>query len=533
MLGIAHPTGYPLYLLLGKLWTLIPFGSVAWRLNIGTAVYGLIAAWLLFSIVRHLFPADDPPPYRDGVAALSAALAATLPIFWSQSIAAEVYTLHQTLLLLVLRIIQIIWRRSTQQRWLGIRAIVWLAFLLGLGLTNHLTALFMLPVAAVALLIGGRQPADEPPLVFGRYSVPLPLFGGGRWGALLVAFCLPLLLYAYLPLRWQAVNGEPMGWQRFGEWVIGGRFQGALVTNAWLQDPTRYEVVGRLFLNEWPIWLLVCAGIGLLTLWIRAWRMGLIVSLILGGFAFYCLNYYVPDLAVFLLPSQLMLAICVGATGLLLYDLMWRWLSTDMRPLGAWLLLIGFGMTVLWLTADRFPGLDRSGDDGLVGWGEAVFDQNPAAGGVILADSEKIAPLYYLQQAEGRRSDLDIMVLPDENAYRTELDQRVSAGEAVYLARFLPNLAGSYTLQGFGPLTEVRAEPVFDEATEPIFRFEAGGATIELLDLSIIPQSRYDAGSAELTLRWRLVEPPDGAAADGLCPLGRRSADRPNRLPPG
>ena len=34
-LGIAHPTGYPLYLLLGRLFTLLPLGSVAWRVNLG------------------------------------------------------------------------------------------------------------------------------------------------------------------------------------------------------------------------------------------------------------------------------------------------------------------------------------------------------------------------------------------------------------------------------------------------------------------------------------------------------------------
>ena len=48
-LGIVHPTGYPLYLLLGKLWTLLlPFGSVAWRLNVGTAVYALVAVCLVY-----------------------------------------------------------------------------------------------------------------------------------------------------------------------------------------------------------------------------------------------------------------------------------------------------------------------------------------------------------------------------------------------------------------------------------------------------------------------------------------------------
>ncbi|HRK33650.1 MAG TPA: DUF2723 domain-containing protein, partial [Candidatus Hydrogenedentes bacterium] len=32
-LGIAHPPGYPIWCLLGKVFTFIPFGSVAWRVN--------------------------------------------------------------------------------------------------------------------------------------------------------------------------------------------------------------------------------------------------------------------------------------------------------------------------------------------------------------------------------------------------------------------------------------------------------------------------------------------------------------------
>ena len=53
-LGIAHPTGYPLYLLLGKLWTLIPIGPVAWRLNLGTAMYAVAAAFLLYLLLNQL-----------------------------------------------------------------------------------------------------------------------------------------------------------------------------------------------------------------------------------------------------------------------------------------------------------------------------------------------------------------------------------------------------------------------------------------------------------------------------------------------
>ena len=79
----------------------------------------------------------------------------------------------------------------------------------------------------------------------------------------------------------------------------------------------------------------------------------------------------------------------------------------------------------------------------------------------ILADSEKIAPLYYLQVTEGLRPDLDILVLGDEAQYRQELDQRLAAGQPVYLARFLPNLP--YRMRSLGPLVEVSREPLMSE----------------------------------------------------------------------
>ena len=51
-LGIAHPTGYPLYTILGKLFTLLPAGNVAYRVNLMSAVFGAAAVALpYFAIV--------------------------------------------------------------------------------------------------------------------------------------------------------------------------------------------------------------------------------------------------------------------------------------------------------------------------------------------------------------------------------------------------------------------------------------------------------------------------------------------------
>src|SRR5512140_322715 len=50
ILGIPHPTGYPLYVLLGKLFTLLPFGDVAYRVNLSSAVYMAGAATMLYAV---------------------------------------------------------------------------------------------------------------------------------------------------------------------------------------------------------------------------------------------------------------------------------------------------------------------------------------------------------------------------------------------------------------------------------------------------------------------------------------------------
>ena len=57
ILGICHPTGYPLYTLLGKLWLLlIPFGSVAWRMSLLSAVCTALAAGVLAATCRVFAP---------------------------------------------------------------------------------------------------------------------------------------------------------------------------------------------------------------------------------------------------------------------------------------------------------------------------------------------------------------------------------------------------------------------------------------------------------------------------------------------
>ncbi|MFN2185792.1 MAG: protein O-mannosyl-transferase family, partial [Anaerolineae bacterium] len=94
-LGIAHPTGYPLYTLLGKLYTLLPWHDVAWRVNLLSAVAGALTVALVYLVARQLGARRLP-------ALLGAAALAASPVFWSQAVVAEVYTLTGAFIALLL-----------------------------------------------------------------------------------------------------------------------------------------------------------------------------------------------------------------------------------------------------------------------------------------------------------------------------------------------------------------------------------------------------------------------------------------------
>jgi hypothetical protein len=158
ILGIPHPPGNPLFVFVGKVWSLLlaPTGlSVAVRMNLLAATTSAAATGFFYLIAhRVLMGFGSAPRFARVGAAASALLGATAFTVWNQSnVNEKVYTLS------VLVIAAVSWLGV---RWYDRRAepgseryLLWAIFLLALGSTNHLMSVLPAPALAVLVAMGG------------------------------------------------------------------------------------------------------------------------------------------------------------------------------------------------------------------------------------------------------------------------------------------------------------------------------------------------------------------------------------------
>ena len=151
LLGVAHPPGYPLYTLLAKLASLVPFGTVAWRVNLFSALAGSAATLLLCrGVIR----------WTGDVAAgaLAAGVFAFGPLVWPYAITAEVFALNN---LFTAGLIYFAARASNERTAAGAvsaRTLNLAALWLGLGFAHHHILVFLgIPYAVFLLALTGRR----------------------------------------------------------------------------------------------------------------------------------------------------------------------------------------------------------------------------------------------------------------------------------------------------------------------------------------------------------------------------------------
>lgn len=381
-LGISHPTGYPTYTLLTYLFTFLPVGDVAYRVNLASAVFGAGAVALLFGVGFQLG--------RGVVAAAVGALAfAVSGLFWSQAVIAEVYTLHILFVALV-PFVLLLWREKRQDRYLLLAA-----FLVGLSMTHHLTSGLLLPAAGLFVLIVEPKKVLEWRVVLGSAGL----------------FLAALLPYAYLPLRARmdpALNVEdPSNWERFEDILTGGEFKERM----WVFGPE--ELPDRLFVyldhlsGQFHPAVLLAAGAGFAYLLVRDRAAAAMLGFLFSGFLFYALEYDIDDFYYYFIPTYALLAVCasVGVAALLREAGV---LAGGFGPGSRRAVVIALSAVALyvplWTLGETYEVVDMS--ESYEGRRVVETVAREAAPNSIVIHHR--SPLHYMRLVEGRRQDITL-----------------------------------------------------------------------------------------------------------------------------
>jgi len=161
VLGVPHPPGTPLFVLVGHVWAdIVRVGQYAWRLNLMSACFSAAGAGCLF-LVAHRLLADEDRILRVGGAAAAAILSAFAFTGWQNSNETEVYT-FATFSIAAICWLCLRWRdvRGTARAPHILLLIVYIA---ALSIGNHLLALLVGP--AVSLFVAHTlytRPAADP-----------------------------------------------------------------------------------------------------------------------------------------------------------------------------------------------------------------------------------------------------------------------------------------------------------------------------------------------------------------------------------
>ena len=390
ILGIPHPTGYPLYCLLGKAWTLLlPVGSLVWRLNVLSAVFGALAVACCYGFAR---AAGLPRP----LALTAGGLLAFSSTFWQQALITETYTLAAFFTSLLL-FLAVRWRAR------GCRSgdLRMLALAYGFALTSHQSNTLFLP-GFVAFVL---------------WSAPALRRWKDRevsqeWAKTLGSGALPLLTYLYLPLRARthpAYNwGDPETLSALYYHVTGRLFAPLMFHQkpefvldrlaAWSQNlPMEFS------------WLLVtAAAVGLALFWRRrADRpLALLLTWMFVADLGFVVNYAIYNGYIYFIPSYIVMSVCAGRGLLGLWHALEPRLEQGRRPVFAALGVV-CALALVPVQAIGHRGVSLSGNWTCEDYGRNLLASVPPHGILIENGDNTAAPvILYLQIVQGVRPDV-------------------------------------------------------------------------------------------------------------------------------
>jgi hypothetical protein len=493
ILGLAHPTGTPSYILLGKLWSSLPLGpGVAWRMNLLSALAASLAVFVTYQIVYWAT--------RRALPALCAALFLAFGfVFWEQATMADKYAFNALLVALVLYL-ALRWGETRSAATLNLLALTY-----GLSLTHHRTMVLFAPS-----LLG---------YVWWKERSAL----WRNWRRLLrlaALFLAPLLLYFYLP--WAESRNLPPGtWhpRTVEDWyhyiMDTGQIGYLYIDPADLGERLLFyaSTLQRDF-----TWIGILLGLlGLAVQFRRRPADAIFLLLNFALQAFLAANHHLPRQWTFFIPSFLIFTLWIGE------GLGAIWIASE-RIRAGWGKASPVMAAALALTMFVLPLIPfhtryhvyrdiHNGTGTLDVWRQALkqgrmgdrlgsaitlVDQDA----VIVADWEQATPLWYYQQVEGLRPDVEILY-PVER-----LEEASASGRPLYITRNKPGLADRWHPSSSGPLIALRSRSASDPPPG-ITRLDTQmGDAFALLGFAYGETTFQPAAVVPVTLYWQALQIP-------------------------
>jgi hypothetical protein len=414
-LGIAHPTGYPLWTIAARLVSILPIGpTVPWRLGLLSCASGLAAIALLAPILTR---GGNTPT---GVAVLL--LAGSMPVFLDAVRSPEVYGLSLLFLALLLRLA---WE-AARGRVPHDRAVLTGAFLVGLGSGVHMTLVLAVPA-----------------LLYLAYRARARL-GLQTWVLALAFALLGRTIYAYLPIRSAAEPpfdwGNPQTWRALNAHVFAWQYR------VWMLESTEaltknLRLFGSTTWNAFSV-LLLLVPIGLASL-ARRERTALIASVILFvAFLGYSLVYSIHDISLYFLPAHFVVLFWISMGAIALVDR----LATRRRgraarapgDRGGWsaaaivvALIVLVPAALSWRTNGSLARREARATESFA---RSLLESLPPRAILLSRNWDVVvSPILYLQNLRGLRTDVTVV---DQEHFRRSWYQPL-------LARTIPDLAGT------------------------------------------------------------------------------------------
>jgi hypothetical protein len=389
-LGILHPTGYPLYALLGKLFSMIPVETVAYRANLLSAVAAAGAVGIAVLIAVRL----GVRPVIAAGAGLALAFTGTI---WEEATFSEMNGLHLLLVALLLHR-ALVWRAERRNRDLVLGA-----FLAGLCVSNHGLAITVVPIVVLFVLVEARREIVARPWILLESAA---------------AVVLGLTPYLYMILRALAGPSEVYGtfltWDGFFAHVSGAQFRGDMhftsiesVRAAWAAMP---QVVDHLIAASNVVFI-VAGVIGLAILLLRDHWFGLLL-VVLGVVNVYIYANYLGDLSHYLLTTWLILTIGLACLAERVIEVIVEWGG----PRASSVQYLALILPIV-LLATNWTAHDQSANRDGERFTAEVFAALPQDA-VLLTYWDVLTPMSYKHCIEGVRPDVSLRAY-DEQALVT------------------------------------------------------------------------------------------------------------------